>query len=302
MALGKCDMQIQTVGIFSPGDMGGAIAAVLNQNGLRTVAALNDRSQRTQQLAIAAKVENVGTLENLVAESDAILSVLVPSTAVEAAKQVALAIKQVGKNILYADCNAIAPEKVKTIEPIIEMAGGEFVDASIIGPPPRQPNRTRIYASGKQAEKLAQLRDYGLDIRVIGSSVGQASGLKMCYAALTKGLTAISTELLIAARRLNLDQELWQELSISQKELLELLNRQIPTMPPKAHRWVGEMEEIADTFGAVGLTKRTFEGAADIYRFVKETSLGKETPEGRDAERQLTDIIAILAQDNTNLG
>lgn len=68
-------MQIQTVGIFSPGDMGGAIAAVLNQNGLRTVAALNDRSERTQQLAIAAKVENVGTLENLVVESDVVLSV-----------------------------------------------------------------------------------------------------------------------------------------------------------------------------------------------------------------------------------
>jgi hypothetical protein len=66
----------------------------------------------------------------------------------------------------------------------------------------------------------------------------------MCYAALTKGLTAISTELLIAAHRLNLDTELWQEISTSQKELLEYLNRQIPTMLPKAHRWVGEMEEL----------------------------------------------------------
>ena len=250
-------MTIQTVGILSPGDMGGAIASVLNQNGLRTVSALGDRSERTKQLAIAAKVENVGTLEKLVIESDIILSVLVPSAATQIAKQVAVAI-----------------------------------------PPPRQPNRTRIYASGEKAELFAKLRDYGLDIRVIGAEIGQASGLKMCYAALTKGLTAISTELLIAAHRLNLDAELWQEISTSQKELLEYLNRQIPTMLPKAHRWVGEMEEIADTFGAVGLTERTFEGAADVYRFVKETSLGKETPEGRDTSRTLADIIAILSQDN----
>ncbi|WP_341529774.1 DUF1932 domain-containing protein [Nostoc sp. UHCC 0302] len=70
-------------------------------------------------------------------------------------------------------------------------------------------------------------------------------------------------------------------------------------MIPKAHRWVGEMEEIAATFGAVGLTERTFEGAADIYRFVKDTSLGKETPEERPRDRSLTDIIAILSEENS---
>ena len=97
-------MAIQTVGILSPGDMGGAIASVLNQNGLRTLSALDDsealrrnRSERTKQLAIAAKVENVGTLEKLVIESDIILSVLVSSAATQIAKQVAVAIQKVGK-------------------------------------------------------------------------------------------------------------------------------------------------------------------------------------------------------------
>ncbi|BCL33858.1 NAD(P)-dependent oxidoreductase [Nostoc sp. MS1] len=289
-------MQIQTVGIFSPGDMGGAIASVLHQNGLRTVAALDDRSERTQQLAAAVQVENVGSLQNLVSESDVILSVLVPSAATQAAKQVAQAIQQLGKSVVYADCNAIAPDRVKEIATIIEGAGGQFVDASIIGPPPHVPNRTRIYASGKQAETLAQLRDYGLDVRVIGDEIGQASGLKMCYAALTKGLTAIATELLIAAHRLDLEDVLWQELSTSQKELFDILQRSIPAMTPKAHRWIGEMEEIAATFGAVGLTESTFTGAADIYRFVKDTPLGKETPEERDRDRSFADVIAILSQ------
>jgi 3-hydroxyisobutyrate dehydrogenase-like beta-hydroxyacid dehydrogenase len=291
-------MQIQTVGILSPGDMGSAIASVLSQNGLLTLAALDDRSARTKQLATAAKVKNVGTWENLVAESDVLLSVLVPSEATFAANQVAAAIKRVGKSVLYVDCNAIAPERVRAIASVIETAGGQFVDASIIGPPPRQPHKTRIYASGQQAGELARLGDYGLDIRVIGQEIGQASGLKMCYAALTKGLTAIGTELLIAAHRLNLDQELWREISSSQKELWEYLNRSIPTMTPKAHRWVGEMEEIADTFKAVGLTELTFQGAADIYRFVKETPLGQETPEERDRDRQLAEVIALLSQGN----
>ncbi|MFM7886141.1 MAG: NAD(P)-binding domain-containing protein [Pseudanabaena sp.] len=82
-------MTIQKVGILSPGDMGQAITLVLSQNGLHTLAALDDRSERTRQLATEAKIEDVGSLKNLVIEADLILSVLVPSAATEAAEQIA---------------------------------------------------------------------------------------------------------------------------------------------------------------------------------------------------------------------
>ncbi|MEH2049415.1 NAD(P)-dependent oxidoreductase [Nostoc sp.] len=290
-------MPIQTIGILSPGDMGQAIAAVLNQHGLKTIAALNDRSERTRQLAAAANIQDVGSLTQLVIESDVVLSVLVPAAATQAAQQVAEVISNVGKPILYVDCNAIAPQKVISIGQLIESVGGTFVDGSIIGPPPRVPNRTRIYTSGKQANQLLQLRDHGLDVRVIGDEIGQASGLKMSYAALTKGLTAISTELLIAAHRLGLDKELWDEVSSSQPELASILTRSIPSMTPKAHRWIGEMEEIAETFKELDLTERIFYGAADVYRLVKETSLGKETPEESNRDRPLHEIITILSDE-----
>ncbi|MBD2489353.1 NAD(P)-dependent oxidoreductase [Aulosira sp. FACHB-615] len=290
-------MAIQTVGILSPGDMGQAVGSVLNQHGLRTIAALENRSPRTKQLAAAANIQDVGSLTQLVIESDVVLSVLVPAAAAEVAQQVAQVISNVGKQILYVDANAIAPQKVKSIAQIIASSGATFIDASIIGPPPRVPGRTRIYASGKQAAEFQQLSNYGLDIRVIGDEIGQASGLKMSYAALTKGLTAISTELLIAAHRLGLDEQLWNEVSTSQPELAKILARSIPSMTPKAHRWVGEMEEIAETFKEVGLTDRIFYGAADIYRLVKDTSLGKETPEESDRDRQLKEIITTLSEE-----
>ncbi len=290
-------MQIQTVGILSPGDMGQAIASVLNQNGLKTIAALDDRSERTRQLAAAANIQDVGSLTQLVIESDLVLSVLVPAAAAEVAEQVAEVISNVGKQILYVDGNAIAPQKVKRIAQLIESSGATFVDASIIGPPPRVPWPHRIYASGKQAVEFQQLRNYGLDIRVIGDEIGQASGLKMSYAALTKGLTAIGAELLIAAHRLGLDEQLWEEVSSSQPELAAILTRSIPSMTPKAHRWIGEMEEIAETFQELGLTERIFYGAADVYRLVKDTSLGKETPEECKRNRSLRDIITTLSNE-----
>ena len=38
-----------------------------------------------------------------------------------------------------------------------------------------------------------------------------------------------------------------------------------------------------------------FQGAADVYRFVAATALGKETPESRDKAREGKDVVRLLA-------
>jgi len=286
--------RFETVGILSPGDMGHAIGGVLIRQGVRVVAALEGRSERTRRLAAVAGIEDVGSVGRLVAASDLLLSVLAPAAAEDVAGQVAEATRAAGKDLLFADLNAIAPQKARAMDVRLRAAGGRFIDASIIGGPPRGRSGPRIYASGPEAAALVALKDCGLDVRVIGDEVGRASGLKMCYAALTKGLTAIGTELLVAATRMDLADVLMAELSASQTTLLEGLSRSVPSMPSKAHRWIGEMEEIAATFGAVGLTPRIYEGVAELYRFVAETSLGQEAPEGRE----LGDVIRALAADS----
>ena len=157
------------------------------------------------------------------------------------------------------------------------------------------PEGPKFYASGEHAAEFARLRDYGLDVRVIGEAIGQASGLKMCYGALTKGVTALATELLVAGEALGLGETLRSELRSSQGGMVEWLSRSVPGMPPKAYRWAGEMEEIAATFGALGLTPKMFEGAADVYRFVEGTELGKETPETRQRGQTLEEVVQVLA-------
>lgn len=288
---------VQTVGIMSPADMGGGIGAMLRSHGLRVVAALDERSARTRELSAAAGIEDVGSVERLVSESDLVLSVLVPSQAVAAAERAAKAMREAGRTPLFADCNAISPQTTEKVGDIVGEAGARYVDASIIGPPPRKPGTTRIYASGQHANELAVLNDFGLDIRVLGDRVGQASGIKMCYAALTKGLSALATELLVSARRMGLEEPLRAELEGSQSKLLEQITRAVPGMPPKAHRWIGEMEEIASTFEHLGLTPKILLGAADMYTSIAKTALGKETPETRDRERSLDEIVDALAEE-----
>jgi hypothetical protein len=66
----------------------------------------------------------------------------------------------------------------------------------------------------------------------------------------------------------------------------------IPAMPRRARRWVGEMEEIAATFAALGLTPRMLQGAADLYRFVGETPLADQT--SREPDPPLEAILDAL--------
>jgi 3-hydroxyisobutyrate dehydrogenase-like beta-hydroxyacid dehydrogenase len=285
-----------TVGIISPGDMGSGIGEKLTKNGARVVVALDARSERTKELAAAAGLEDVGSVERLVQEASHVLSVMVPSEAVSAAERVAQALQSTGASPIYADLNAISPGTTKRVGEIVEEAGARFVDGGIIGGPPRGSVNPRIYLSGPNAPDLAVLEEHGLILPVIGDQVGQASGLKMCYASMTKGLQALGTELLVTARLLGLDEHLRKEMESSQPAIRQWLSKSMLGMPPKAFRWVGEMEEIAQTFEEVGLTPRMLLGAADMYRWIATTGPGHETTENRDKGRDLDGLVAALAE------
>lgn len=282
-----------TVAIISPGDMGHVVGKVLIDHGLRVITTLQGRSARTRQLAGQAGIVDVGSMAAVVQQADLILSILVPSQAVATAQVVAEALTTTGCTPLYVDCNAIAPQTARTIGQIITSSGSRYVDAGIIGPPPHKAGTTRFYAAGPEVATFAQLNDFGLTVIALGPEIGQASAFKMCYAALTKGLTALGTELLTAAEAFGISQPLAQEFRHSQELLYKQLQQALPGMPAKAHRWIGEMEEIAQTFGAIGLTPQILAGAADLYRFVHSTALGQLTPE--DAKPEFQAMLATLA-------
>ena len=289
-------MQIKKVGVNSPGDMGQGIAMRLKACGYEVYVALEGRSARTAELAKKAELTDVGSLENLASTCDVIFSVLNPGEALNAARAVAAAIRKVKKPVYYVDCNAIAPGTGLEIERLIRDAGGTFIDGGIIGSPPRGKTKTKLYVSGPDASLLTQIKDEQLLVRVVGERIGDASAVKMCYASLTKGSLALGMELLMAARKLGVEQALEAELKASQGEMYESLLNRCASMPPKAYRWVPEMKEIAKTFKDVGLTPNILQGASDMYEFIAETPLGRESPEdARKQARSGQDIVRGLA-------
>jgi 3-hydroxyisobutyrate dehydrogenase-like beta-hydroxyacid dehydrogenase len=290
-------MQIERIGVMSPGDMGQAVSAQLKAKGLQVCTALEGRSERTRALARTAGLTDVGSLRRLVEECDVVLSIMDPGAAVGFAGAVAEALRATGRQTLIVDCNAVAPDTVHEISGLIKGAGGRFLDAGIIGPPPRGKAKTYLYASGPGAAALEQLAAPQLIVHVIGEGLADASALKMCFGALNKGTQALWLQVLIAAQRLGVADLLDAQLRQSQAERYEWALGQFPSLPPKAYRWVPEMLEIAKTLGTVGMTPKMFQGAADTYRFVADTSLGKETPESRDKTRGGNDVVRLLADE-----
>ncbi len=291
-------MQIHNVGIVSPGDMGQAIASRLKESGMNVHAALEGRSERTKALAGAAGLTDCGTMEKLVGTCELVVSVINPGEALNVARQAAAAMKKTGRKIAFADLNAVSPQTARDTNAMIREAGGLFIDGGIIGPPPRgEKDKPRIYVSGPDAYLFEQIKHPNLQVRVMSERVGDASGIKMCYAAMTKGTTALAVELLGAARKLGVEQALEKELRESRNDVFDWQVKTIAVMPPKAYRWVPEMQEIAKTFGELGMTRRIFEGATDMYQMVASTPLGKESPEqarkvgrtGLDVTRELAD-------------
>ena len=289
----------KTVGILSPGDMGHTVGDVLRRNGMEVITCLKGRSKRTHELTQKAGIVDVATYKQLVGDADLILSIMVPAEAMSAARMVADAYQKTDTSLTYVDCNAIAPQTVRELDKIICSVGADFIDASIIGPPPRTSGSTRFYTSGPQLDSFTELNNYGLDVRVLGEEIGLASAIKMCYASLTKGLTALCTELLTAAKILGVSDALTAEFQLSQSALYERMERGLPSMPTKARRWIGEMEEISDTFEHVGLTPNILTGAADIYRLVSESHLADLSPEAREQFPTLDELITDLAKQTT---
>ena len=291
-------MQIRNVGVVSPGDMGQAIAGRIKESGLSVHTALDGRSERTRTLAREAGINDCGSMEKLVAACELVLSVINPGEALNVARQVAAAMRKTGRRIAFADLNAVSPQTARDTDRLIRDAGGMFIDGGIIGPPPRgEKDRPRIYVSGPDAYLMEGINHPNLLVRVLSERIGDASGVKMCYAAMTKGTTALAVELLVAARKLGVEQALEKELRESRNDVFEWQMKNIAAMPPKAYRWVPEMQEIAKTFGELGLTRQIFEGATDIYTMVAATPLGKESPEqarkkgrnGLDVTREIAD-------------
>jgi 3-hydroxyisobutyrate dehydrogenase-like beta-hydroxyacid dehydrogenase len=253
----------ENVGILHPGEMGISVAVSAQRSGHSVFWASQGRSAQTHERAQSRALDDVHSLEKLCQTCSIIISVCPPHAAEEVAKQV-LAHPFKG---LYVDVNAISPQRAIRIGERVAQREIAFVDGGIIGRPAWEAGTTWLYLSGREAQRVADCFSAGpLQTEVIGEEIGKASAVKMCYAAYTKGTTALLCAILGAAEDLGVREELERQWSRGESDFAQQAIQRVRRVTAKAWRFAGEMEEIAVTFEAAGMPSGFHRAAGDVYR------------------------------------
>ena len=287
-------MVLKTVGLLSPGDMGEGVGASIKGQGIDVITVLAGRSDETRMRAQRGGFRDVPDLEALVSEADLVISIMPPERAEAIAADVTAAMKATGRTPPFADMNAIAPTTAQRIAAGIVDAGADYIDGGIIGwPPLKSEALTKLYVSGPQAGLMDVLDGNGKKVIQLGDEIGRASAVKMIYASVTKGTDSLLTAAYTAAEALGIREVLEREW---QGDVLDRMARRVPALPADAGRWIGEMEQIAETYASIGVTANYHKGAAEMYRLLNSTPFGAESRETMDKSRTMQDSVKVYVQ------
>lgn len=278
------------IGILHPGQMGISVAASARRGGHTVLWVSQGRSAQSAARAAQHGLEDAGSLAELCRRAEIILSVCPP----HAAEEVAQAVADQGFAGIYVDANAISPQRTQAVAAIVAQQGAAFVDGGIIGGPAWKPGTTWLYLSGPDADTVAAcFADGPLETEVIGDAIGKASALKMCFAAYTKGTTALLAAILGAAEQLDVRAELEAEWARNGSTFALDTERRVREVTAKAWRFVGEMHEIAATFETAQMPGGFHRAAADVYERLAHFKDAPETP-GLEA------VLASLGEAQAN--
>jgi 3-hydroxyisobutyrate dehydrogenase-like beta-hydroxyacid dehydrogenase len=229
------------VGLLFPGEMGALVGSAVDGDVLWPS---EGRSEATRKRAEAFL--DAGTVRELVAASDVVISLCPPAIAEDVAGEVAAE----GFDGIYLEANAVAPERVKRIAGYLRCVDGSVISRSDVN----------LYLSGDAVDvaAIAALFPEG-EVKPIAleGGVGAASALKMAFGGWNKIGTALTAQAYAIARAYGVDDALAAE-GVEAERFVRSAR--------KAWRWAPEMEEVAETAEELGLPGGMGRGAADLFR------------------------------------
>lgn len=277
---------MSNIGILHPGEMGISIAASAINNGHQVYWMSTDRSEKTRARADKHGLIEINSLAEFSQTCDFIFSICPP----HAAEEIASSVLETEFKGYYLDANAISPQHAIKIGQMLEANDIQFIDGGIIGGPAWKAKETWLCLSGQQAYEITKCFSNGpLETKIIGNEIGKASALKMCYAAYSKGITALLAAILATAESLDVREQLYQQWELDDQGFSEQVNRRVTRVTAKAWRFEGEMKEIAETFQEAGLPEEFHKAAAEIYRRMSIFKEFAETP-------SLPNVLKVLLE------
>ena len=252
-------------------------------------------------------------------QADYILSIVPPRDARATAERIVTASTRSSRSpdrpLYFLDLNAIAPSTARAIADrfVDSTPNIHVIDGGIIGGPPTPSSspseagdyntwtRPSICLSGPHTLPSTSHASL-LNTSHVSPEIGTASGLKCCFASLTKGYTALAIQSFSTASALGVLPALESYITrYSGPQRLEMQQKSLVGMPPKAGRWVDEMREIGRTFREEGGWEKdgegVVEGVAGVFEFVAGGSvLGQEHGDRRVRGTTARDVVEALGE------
>lgn len=188
---------------------------------------------------------------------------------------------------IFCDMNSVAPDTKRANAAIIEAAGGHYVDVAVMSPVRPALAAAPLLLSGPKArDALEALASLGFErIRVIEGEVGRASAIKMIRSVMVKGLEALTTECVLAARRAGVYDEVIASLNASWPgtDWGEKADYNLDRMMIHGLRRAAEMEEVVKTLEALGTGAMMTKGTVERQRTIGLMHINE--PPGRLEEK-----------------
>ncbi|MCW8277877.1 NAD(P)-dependent oxidoreductase [Pseudomonas sp. PCH199] len=261
---------IDSVGLIGFGEVGAIIGQDLAAQGVRVMAfdrLIEDPERRValQEKARICGVILMESLERTIDHVPLIISAVTAGCALEVARAIAT---RHPHGQLFVDLNSVSPRTKQLAGEAIEGSGGHYIDAAVMAPVPPQRLKTPILLGGGQARALVgALQPLGFNVRAFSDKVGVASAVKMCRSVMIKGLEALTTECLSAARQYGVEKPVLESLHQSFPSMgwnADLPHYLISRVAEHGRRRSEEMIEVAKAVEEFGIPPRMSQAIAAV--------------------------------------
>lgn len=267
------------IGILYPGELGAAFGRRVMQAGGTAITCLAGRSAATADRAAAAAFMVVPSLKQLTQQTDLVISVVPPASAVEVARSFAtcagMSCTFRGRTAqpTFVDANSASPQTKQQIAEILSHAGIRCLDGAFFGPANRLGRENVLALSGPGADQIAPSLRRVMEVWVLGEEIGQASALKMSLAIMTKAIPAVFLETVCASASSGQLDSTLEMLRRLYPGIMSFLERTLPTYPAHVARRIHELEEVADWLHEIGQCDTMTQSAVTVLERLRHADL-----------------------------
>lgn len=278
------------------GAMGQRWTELLAPKGIKVITTVEGRGEATSAAAKRLGAQILPTVDDVIRESDIVVSLVAPEAAEEVGMKVAAAMRRTGAHPIFVECNATAPDRTTRIGEAIMKEGGRYVDGCVVGPASRLGHDWSVcYLSGEPAPEIARLIGDAFPVHVFDDGIATVSSFKMAYAAFNRGLGSLLIEAFIMAERYGALDNVLDYMYKRFPDIMKQMDYYLPGMPAQAVRRVGEMLDVAGTMEARGIQPSMIPQAVKILRAISQADLPEVDPKGSHRQ-QVAEVIRIMSK------